>query len=132
MVVHGCRRRSHEKARCAATQFAIYRDVSITVRAGEIVGLTGLTLASDMKEFIDAGICDETFLWNPIELGYASGYAAVAIAKGEITGAAGETYEAGELGTLTIEESADGGTISYLNKLNVFNKETVNDWIDIL
>ena len=52
--------------------------------------------------------------------------------KGDITGAAGETYEAGDLGTLTIEESADGGTISYLNKLNVFDVNTVNDWIDIL
>ena len=99
---------------------------------GRDVKATGLTLASDMKEFIDAGICDETFLWNPIELGYASGYAAVAMVKGEITGAAGETYEAGELGTLTIEEASDGGTISYLNKLNVFNVDTVNDWIDIL
>ena len=39
---------------------------------GRDVKVTGLTLASDMKEFIDAGICDETFLWNPIELGYAA------------------------------------------------------------
>ena len=99
---------------------------------GRDVKVTGLTLASDMKEFIDAGIADETFLWNPIELGYVSGYAAVAFAKGEFTGAAGETLEAGELGTLTVTEADDGGTILFLNKLNSFTVDTVNEWVDIL
>ena len=109
--------------------------------AGRSVKVTGLTLASDMQEFIEAGIADATFLWNPIELGYAASYAAVALVKGEITGAVGETYEAGELGTLTIEQSTevvDGelvevdGTISYLGKLFEFNKDTVADFVDIL
>ena len=100
--------------------------------AGRDIKVTGLTLASDMQVFIEAGICDETFLWNPIELGYASVYASVALINGDITGAIGETFEAGELGTLTIEESSDGGTIAYLNKLNVFNVDTVADWVDIL
>ena len=96
------------------------------------VKVTGLTLASDMKEFINKGIADETFLWNPTELGYAASYAAVAFVQGKITGAEGETYEAGELGTLKIEKAADGGTISFLNKLNVFNNDTVDAWINIL
>ncbi len=96
------------------------------------VKVTGLTLASDMKEFINKGIADETFLWNPTELGYAASYAAVAFVKGEITGKEGETFNAGEVGTLTIEKAADGGTISFLNKLNTFNNETVDAWINIL
>ena len=100
--------------------------------AGRDVKVTGLTLASDMKEFIDAGIADETFLWNPIELGYASSYAAVAMAKGEFTGAVGETLECGELGTLEVTESDDGGSILFLNKLNSFTKDTVDAWVDIL
>lgn len=100
--------------------------------SGRDVKVTGLTLASDMKEYIDAGIVDESFLWNPIELGYASGYAGVAMVKGELTGAAGETFEVPGIGTLTCEDAGDDGTIAYLNKLNVFNKETVNDWVDIL
>ncbi len=109
---------------------------------GRDVKVTGLTLASDMKEFIDAGICDETFLWNPIELGYAAGYAAVALVNEDITAAVGDTFTAGDLGELVVEQStavneagelveADG-TIAYLNKLNTFNKDTVNDWVDIL
>ena len=109
---------------------------------GKSIKVTGLTLASDMAEYIKAGICDATFLWNPIQLGYAASYAAVALIKGEITGALGETYEVPELGALVVEESTavndagelapTGGTISYLNKLNEFNAETVDAWVDIL
>ena len=100
--------------------------------AGRDVKVTGLTLASDMKEFIDAGIADETFLWNPIELGYASSYAAVAMVKGEFEGAVGDKIECGELGELEVTESDDGGSILFLNKLNSFTKDTVDAWVDIL
>ena len=100
--------------------------------AGRDVKVTGLTLASDMKEFIDAGIAEETFLWNPIELGYASSYAAVAMVKGELTGAVGEKVACGELGELEVTESDDGGSILFLNKLNSFTKDTVDAWVDIL
>ncbi len=100
--------------------------------AGRDVKVTGLTLASDMKEFIDAGIADETFLWNPIELGYASSYAAVAMVKGDFAGAVGDKIEVGELGELEVTESDDGGSILFLNKLNSFTKDTVDAWVDIL
>ena len=100
--------------------------------AGREVKVTGLTLASDMKTFIDAGICDETFLWNPIDLGYVAAYAGVALVNGDITGAAGDTVVAGDY-NLTVEAKDDSGaTILYLNKLNCFNVDTVGDWIDIL
>ena len=100
--------------------------------AGRDVKVTGLTLATDMKEFIDAGIADETFLWNPIELGYASSYAAVAMVNGDFTGAVGEKLEVPDLGELEVTESDDGGTILFLNKLNEFNDETVDSWVGIL
>lgn len=100
--------------------------------AGRDVKVTGLTLASDMKTFIEAGICDETFLWNPIDLGYVASYAAVALVNEEITGVAGDAVTAGDY-NLTVEAKDDAGaTILYLNKLNCFNTETVNDWVDIL
>ena len=100
--------------------------------AGRDVKVTGLTLASDMKTFIDAGIADETFLWNPIDLGYVASYAAVALVNGDITGAAGDAVVAGDY-NLTVEAKDDAGaTILYLNKLNCFNTETVNDWVTIL
>lgn len=109
---------------------------------GKDIKVTGLALASDMAEYIEAGISDAMYLWNPIELGYAASYAAVALVNGNITGAVGDTYDVPNVGTLVIEESTavndagelapTGGTISYLNKLNAFTVETVNDWVNIL
>lgn len=100
--------------------------------AGRDVKVTGLTLASDMKTFIEAGICDETFLWNPIDLGYVASYAAVALVNGDITGAAGDNVVAGEYDLTVEDKGEDGATILYLNKLNCFNTETVDAWVDIL
>ena len=94
--------------------------------------VTGLTLASDMKEYIDAGICDETFLWNPIDLGYVASYAAVALVNGDITGEVGDTFTAGDKGEITVAQGDDGGNTIFLGALNTFNTETVNDWVDIL
>ena len=95
-----------------------------------------------MKEFIDAGICDETFLWNPIELGYAASYAAVALINGDITASVGDTFTVPEVGDLVVEQATEvnengelveaDGTIAYLNRLNTFNVDTVNDWVEIL
>lgn len=109
---------------------------------GKSIKVTGLTLASDMAEYIKVGVCDSTFLWNPIELGYAASYAAVAMVEGKITGAVGDTYDVPGLGTLAVEQStsvnAEGvlvptdGTVSFLNKLNEFNADTVDEWINIL
>jgi len=99
--------------------------------AGRDVKVTGLTLASDMAEFIKAGIAEETFLWNPIKLGYITGYAAVAMCNGELTGAVGESFEAGEIGTIEVVEG-NGGTVAFLNQLNSFTVDTVDEWVDIL
>ena len=100
--------------------------------AGRDVKVTGLTLASDMKEFINAGICDETFLWNPIDLAYVASYLTVALVNGDIEGNVGDTISAGEKGELTIQEGDDGGATLFLNELNSFNNDTVDAWIDIL
>ncbi len=94
--------------------------------------VTGLTLASDMKEYLDAGICDETFLWNPIDLGYVASYAAVALINGDITGEVGDSFTAGDKGEITVAAGDDGGNTIFLGELNTFNTETVGEWVDIL
>ena len=99
---------------------------------GKDVKVTGLTLASDMKEYLEAGICDETFLWNPIDLAYVASYLAVALVNGDVTGAVGETIAAGEKGDLPIIDGDDGGATLYLGELNTFNLDTVDAWVDIL
>ena len=100
--------------------------------AGRDIKVTGLTLASEMKEYIDAGICDETFLWNPIDLAYVASYAAVALINGDIAGDQGDTFTAGDMGEITIKQGDDGGNTIFLDKLSAFNTETVGDFIDWL
>ncbi|MGI6174512.1 MAG: substrate-binding domain-containing protein [Christensenellales bacterium] len=96
------------------------------------IKMTGLTLATDMAEYIKAGIADATFLWNPIELGYVSAYVAVAMVNGEFDASVGATIEVPGFEGLEVIASDDGGNILYLNKLNAFTAETVDAWIGIL
>lgn len=69
------------------------------------VALVGLGLPPQMKEFLKDGTVTGFALWDPSEVGYLAGYAGKALADGTITGAAGETFEAGKLGTYTIGEN---------------------------
>ena len=96
------------------------------------VKVTGLTLATDMAEYIHEGIADATFLWNPIELGYVTSYVAVAMVNGDFEAVEGATIEVPGFEGLEVTVSDDGGLILFLNKLNAFTDETVDDWIGIL
>jgi rhamnose transport system substrate-binding protein len=64
--------------------------------------LTGLGTPDSMKKFVADGTVKEFELWNPADLGYLAGYAAVELASGKITGAQGQTFTAGKLGTFTV------------------------------
>ena len=96
------------------------------------IKMTGLTLATDMAEYIKAGIADATFLWNPIELGYVSAYVGIAMVNGQFDASVGATIEVPGFEGLEVIESDDGGNILYLNKLNPFTVDTVDAWIGIL
>ena len=41
-------------------------------------------------------------LWNPANLGYLAGYAAVAVASGKVNGSQGQSFTAGKLGSFTV------------------------------
>ncbi len=62
----------------------------------------------DVRKSFDAvralrGVSVSEFaLWNPGELGYVAGYAAAALASGQISGKEGEKFTAGKLGERTI------------------------------
>ena len=71
------------------------------------------------------------YLWNPIDLGYVAAYASVAMVKGEITGAAGESFEAGRLGTKEIMDAGDGGTFTLVGDPFRFTPENIDDWKDV-
>lgn len=63
-------------------------------------------------------------LWDPAKLGELAGHASVALASGQITGAEGQTFEAGDLGAYTIGKD---GVVS-LGKPTVFDKDNIDDF----
>ena len=66
------------------------------------VALTGLGTPDEMKKYVSDGTVKEFELWNPADLGYLAGYAAVELASGKVTGAAGQSFTAGKLGSYTV------------------------------
>jgi rhamnose transport system substrate-binding protein len=66
------------------------------------VALTGLGTPDEMKKYVSDGTVKEFELWNPADLGFLAAYAAVELASGKITGAAGQSFSAGKLGSYTV------------------------------
>jgi len=102
---------------------AAARYVSTSEFKGE-VWVTGLGLPSEMREYVKDGTVKEFALWNPIDLGYLAVYAGEAVADGEITGAEGDTFDAGRLGSYTV--GADG-VVLYGDPFR-FNAENIDDF----
>jgi rhamnose transport system substrate-binding protein len=88
------------------------------------VQLTGLGTPNQMREFVKDGTVTAFALWNPIELGYLAGYAAAALASGQISGKEGEVLKAGKLGERTIGK--DGEII--LGPPTKFDKDNIDDF----
>lgn len=88
------------------------------------VQLTGLGTPNQMREYVEDGTVTAFALWNPEDLGYLSAFAAAALIKGEITGAEGDTFEAGKLGSYTVGPDA---TV-LLGDPYVFNKENIGEF----
>jgi rhamnose transport system substrate-binding protein len=66
------------------------------------VGITGLGLPNQMREYVKDGTVKKFALWNPADIGYLAGYAGAALASGQITGKEGEKFTAGKLKDYTV------------------------------
>jgi rhamnose ABC transporter, rhamnose-binding protein len=102
---------------------AAARYLSTSDYKGKVV-LTGLGTPNQMREYVEDGTVTEFALWNPEELGYLSAYAADALMKGDITGAEGDKFTAGDLGEY--EVGADG--VVLLGDPYRFNKDNIDDF----
>ena len=89
-------------------------------KKGKII-VTGLGTPVEMKKYILNGTSPEVLLWNPANLGYLAGYAAVELASKAITNASGQSFVAGKLGKFTV--GADHTIL--LGAPYVFNKANV-------
>ena len=69
--------------------------------AGKIV-ITGLGNPGSDAELLASNKVPAYVLWSPVDLGYLSYYTAKAVYEGAITGAHGQSFDAGRLGKMTI------------------------------
>ena len=92
---------------------------------------TGLGLPSEMADYITAGVCEGMYLWNPIDMGYCAAYACCGLVEGTLTGAIGETFEAGRLGTISIMDDGNGNAFSIVGDPYNFTAENIADWKDV-
>ena len=102
---------------------AAARYISDSEYQGDVV-VTGLGTPNQMREFVDDGTVDQFALWDPHNLGYLAGYTGAALKAGQITGAEGETFTAGELGEFMFE--TDGEIV--LGPPLIFNDDNVDDF----
>ncbi len=88
------------------------------------VAVTGLGTPNQMREYVEDGTVTAFALWNPADLGYLAAYAAKALVEGTITGAEGDTFEAGRLGSYTV--GANGTVL--LGDPFVFTADNIADF----
>ncbi|ANJ25592.1 rhamnose ABC transporter substrate-binding protein [Agromyces aureus] len=88
------------------------------------VALTGLGTPNQLREYVEDGTITAFALWNPADLGYLTAYAAKALIEGDITGAEGDTFDAGKLGEYTV--GADG--VVLLGDPFEFNADNIADF----
>src|SRR5499427_3220686 len=66
------------------------------------IALTGLGTPNSLKKYVGDGTIQAFELWNPADLGYLAGYAAVNYASKTITSAPGQSFTAGHLGKFRV------------------------------
>ena len=87
------------------------------------IKLTGLAPSTLIKKYILTGNAQDVW-WNVTNLGTLSYYAAQALAEGKITGAQGQTFTAGSLGTFTIGPNG----VVLLGNADVVTAKNVNQF----
>lgn len=118
------------KAIIAPTTVGVMAAAKVITDKGLIgkVAVTGLGLPSEMAEYITNGSCPWMYLWNPIDVGGLAAHASISLVKGAITGAEGDKFEAGTLGSYEVIKAADGGTEVLLGAPFKFDPENIDEW----
>ena len=90
-------------------------------KSGQIM-VTGLSLPSDMKRFVESGTVKSVVLWNPVDLGYLTIRVAEGLAKGTIK-AGDDQLDAGPIGIKPIV-----GDNVLLGDILIFNRENIGQY----
>ncbi len=91
------------------------------------VKVSGLGLPAEMVSFTLNDCAPEFALWSFVDLGYLTYYAAHAIGTGMIQAEEGATFDAGRMGTYTIEKdpTRDAGLRVLMGPFTVYNADNV-------
>jgi len=91
------------------------------------IKVSGLGVPAEMVSYTLNGCAPEFALWSFVDLGYLTYYTSYLIATGQMQGEIGETFEAGRMGTYTIEKdpTRDNGARVLMGPFTVYNKENV-------
>jgi rhamnose transport system substrate-binding protein len=91
------------------------------------VKVSGLGVPAEMVSYTMGGCAPEFALWSFVDLGYLTYYTSYLLATGQIQGAEGETFEAGRMGTYTIEKdpTRDAGLRVLMGPFTVYTPENV-------
>ena len=93
----------------------------------EQVKVSGLGLPAEMVSYTLNGCAPEFALWSFTDLGYLSYYVAYLLSTGQMEAAEGVTFEAGRMGTYTIEKdpTRDAGLRVLMGPFTVYTAENV-------
>jgi rhamnose transport system substrate-binding protein len=91
------------------------------------VKVSGLGLPAEMVAYTKNGCAPEFALWSFKDLGYLTYYVTYLLSIGALKGEAGEMFEAGRMGTYTIEKdpTRDNGLRVLMGPFTVYNKDNV-------
>jgi rhamnose transport system substrate-binding protein len=91
------------------------------------VVISGLGLPVEMLSYTLNGCAPQFALWSFVDLGYLTYYATYALATGAIKGEIGERFEAGRMGTYTVEKdpTRDQGLRLLMGPFTVYDKTNV-------
>jgi rhamnose transport system substrate-binding protein len=91
------------------------------------VKVSGLGLPAEMVAYTLNGCAPQFALWSFVDLGYITYYASYMLATGQIKGVEGEQFEAGRLGTKTIEKDPGraGALRILMGPFTVYDKTNV-------
>jgi rhamnose transport system substrate-binding protein len=91
------------------------------------VKVSGLGLPSEMKEYTLSGCAPEFALWSFVDLGYLTYYTAYLLASGQMEAKEGVTFEAGRMGSYTIEKdpTREKGLRVLMGPFSVYNKDNI-------
>jgi len=95
----------------------------------EQVKVSGLGLPDEMREYNESGCAPEFALWSFVDLGYLTYYVTYGIATDQIAAEEGVTFNAGRMGTYTIEAdpTRDNGLRVLMGPFTVYTADNIGD-----